>query len=158
MNRAEFIAYVEGGQKALRRFLTAVCCGDSQLADDIAQETLIKAWLACDSFRHEAEFSSWVRKIAFNTFLNHRRSASHTADIEESRNVASTARADDAFKYQGLYDALSKLTPRERTSIALHYLDGYSVKEIADIEGSTVDAVKQHLARGRRHLQELLTE
>ena len=48
MNREQFISHIEDCQKPLRRFLTALCCGDSQLADDIAQEALIKAYLSSE--------------------------------------------------------------------------------------------------------------
>ena len=50
MTREQFTAHVEATQKAFRRFLVALCCGDSALADDIAQESYIKAYLSCDSF------------------------------------------------------------------------------------------------------------
>ena len=73
MNREQFISHTEGAQRELRRFLTALCCGDRQLADDIAQESLIKAYLSCEGFREEAKFSSWIFRIAYTTFLNPRR-------------------------------------------------------------------------------------
>ena len=56
MTRDEFEAYVKSSQKGLRRFLTALCCGDSQLADDIAQDTYIKANPSCSRMAAD-EFS-----------------------------------------------------------------------------------------------------
>lgn len=156
MNREEFISYVEDCQGSLRRFLTALCCGDSYTADDIAQETLIKAWLSCDDFRCDSSFDTWVRRIAYNTFLNHRRSLRPHDDLSQTIAVESRNRADDAFNYQALYDALGRLSEKERTSVALYYLDGYAIQEIADIEGVSADAVKQHLSRGRTHLRRLI--
>lgn len=50
MTREEFIAKVECCQKAFRRFLAALCCGDTSLADDIAQESFIKAYLSCTTY------------------------------------------------------------------------------------------------------------
>lgn len=158
MTREEFIAYAEGSQRALRRFLTALCCGDSSLADDIAQETLIKAWLSSDGFRNESSFDTWVRRIAYNTFLNHRRSAatSSSVQIDEAYGMTSGEQADGAFRYQELYQALARLNAKERTSLLLHYLDGYSVKEIAGIQCISENAVKQHLSRGRSNLRTIL--
>ena len=49
MTREQYISVVESTQRELRRFLVALCCGDAQLADDIAQETLIKAFIARDT-------------------------------------------------------------------------------------------------------------
>lgn len=158
MNRQQFISYVERTSEALRRFLVALCCGDTQLADDIAQETLIKAWLSCDGFREDSSFATWVRRIAYNTYLNHRRTACEAArfDTREVEAMAAPDSADSAFRYQALYAALARLTSKERTSIILHYLEGYSLKEIAEIEDTTPEAVKQHLSRGRTHLRHLL--
>lgn len=49
MTRQEFISQVESSQAAFRRFLVALCCGDSFLADDIAQDAYLKAYLSIDS-------------------------------------------------------------------------------------------------------------
>ena len=49
MNRNEFVRNVESCQKQVRRFLTALCCGDSTMADDIAQDSFVKAYLSCDN-------------------------------------------------------------------------------------------------------------
>lgn len=156
MTREEFITHVEGAQRALRRFLTALCCGDSQLADDLAQETLIKAYLSSDSFVKRDKFNSWIFTIAHNTFINSRRSLRQTEDYDEARQVASHDAADDAFRYQSLYAALTRLAAHERTAILLYYLENYSINEIADIVGVSVDAVRQQLSRGRKHLRSLL--
>ncbi len=156
MTREEFIKHAEGTQRALRRFLTALCCGDSQLADDLAQETLVKAYLSSDSFVNSGKFNSWIFTIAYNTFINSRRSRRVTVDYDEARTVASGDHADGAFRYQDLYRALNRLAPHERTAILLFYLENYNVGEIADITGCSADAVRQHLSRGRKHLRSIL--
>ena len=155
MNQAEFIEAVKGCQESLRRYLTALCCGDSMAADDIAQDALVKAWLALDSFRGDSTFATWVRRIAFNSFMNYRRKPD-AHSLDEVAEMAAASAADDSFRYQELYNALSKLTPRERSSVVLFYLEGYSIKEISKIEDSTEGAIKQHLSRGREHLRKLL--
>lgn len=157
MDRSEFIAYVESNQKALRRFLTALCCGDSILADDIAQETYMKAYMSADSFRGDARFSSWVYRIAYNTFISYRRSLRPYSDVSEAAAVASDDSADSGFRYQPLYAALDRLNERERTAVLLFYIEGYSVKEISAIVEASEDAVKQHLSRARKHLKTLLS-
>lgn len=156
MTREQFINHAEGCQRALRRFLTALCCGDASLADDLAQETLLKAWLSADSFRADAAFSTWIHRIAYNTFINHRRKHSLQENISEAADLPSGSQADDSFRYQALYAALARLTAKERTSILLYYLQGYSIKEIAEIEDTSESAVKQHLSRGRDHLRTIL--
>ena len=155
MTKNEFISNVESSQKAVRRFLTALCCGDSFLADDLAQDTYMKAYLACDDF-HGGKFSSWVYRIAYNTFLSHCRCAKPTESITEAENKFGTDDADVQFRYQGLYLALDKLSEKERGAILLFYMEGYGVKEIAEITGSNLEAVRQQLSRGRQHLKALL--
>ena len=74
MNKQQFISHVESNQKAVRRFLTALCCGDTALADDLAQDTFVKAYLSSDSFREDSKFTTWIYRIAYNTFVSNRRS------------------------------------------------------------------------------------
>ena len=156
MNRQQFVKHVESTQRPLRRFLTALCCGDSPLADDIAQDAYIKAYLSCEEIRDENKFSAWIFRIAYNSFISHCRSRKPTADIDEAIQLKGSDRADSSFRYQELYTALDKLSEKERTSILLFYLQGYSIKEIAEIIESSPEAVKQQLSRGRNHLRDLL--
>lgn len=156
MTREQFISHVEGTQKAFRRFLVALCCGESALADDIAQESYIKAYLSCDSFRDTDKFNAWIFRIGYTTFINHKRSEKIFTDYDQAEDIASSATSDSQFRYQDLYSALNKISGKERTSVLLHYMEGYSIKEIAEIVGSSQDAVKQHLSRGRNHLRSLL--
>lgn len=156
MTREQFITQVEATQKAFRCFLVALCCGDKVLADDIAQESYIKAYLSCENLTNAERFKTWLHTIGYNTFLNHKRAERFTVDYEAARDIRSHDDADASFAYQGLYSALQQLPPRERNSVLLFYMEGYSVKEIALIEDTTQDAVKQHLSRGRKHLRSLL--
>ncbi|MDE5653067.1 MAG: RNA polymerase sigma factor [Muribaculaceae bacterium] len=157
MTREQFISHVEATQKAFRRFLVALCCGDAALADDVAQESYIKAYLSCESFSNVGKFNAWIFKIGYNTFLNHRRGERLTVGMEDVREVAASDKADSRFAYQDLYEALNRLPAKERTSVLLFYMQGYSIKEIAEIEDTSQDAVKQHLSRGRAHLRGLLS-
>lgn len=120
MDRGRFIQYVESNQRELRRFLTALCCGDSALADDLAQETLVKAYLACDSFREECRFTSWIYRIAYNTFVSNRRSRTLSEPLSEAACMASGERADSTLEYDHLYKALDLLSAKERSAILLH--------------------------------------
>lgn len=157
MNRQEFVRLVEGSQVSLRRFLASLCSGDVELAEDIAQEVYIKAFLACDSLSAEENFNAWVTKIAYNTFLNNVRRQRINLPIEDARGNESDLKADSVFKYENLYQALSQLPLRDRTAITLFYLEGYSTKEISKIIDIKEDAVRQILVRGRRRLKILIS-
>ena len=119
MNREEYISLVKSSEKGIRRFLTALCCGDTQLADDIAQDAFVKAYLAMDSCKDSQKFRSWIFRIAYNTFLNQRRSQRVFSDYDDALNMMAETRSDDTFKYQALYQALAKIPSHERTTILL---------------------------------------
>lgn len=157
MTREQFISHVEATQKAFRRFLVALCCGDTVLADDVAQESYIKAYLSCDSFFNIEKFNAWIFKIGYNTFINHKRSERLSVGIEDAKEITAHESADSSFAYQDLYEALNRIPAKERTSVLLFYMQGYSIKEIAEIQETSQDAVKQHLSRGRTHLRGLLS-
>ena len=70
--------------------------------------------------------------------------------------LSSSNSADGAFRYQELYAALDRLPSKERSAILLFYLEGYAIKEIAEIIDASQDAVKQQLSRGRTHLRTLM--
>ncbi|MDE5663610.1 MAG: RNA polymerase sigma factor [Muribaculaceae bacterium] len=156
MTRELFVAHVEGTQKALRRFLVALCCGDTQRADDLAQETFVKAYLSCDGFNSPEKFNAWIFRIAYNTFLNSQRSRRCHVAVDEAYSLEAAECADGAFRYQELYAALGQLSESERMSVLLYYMEEYSVKEISEVTGAGTDAVRQHLSRARRRLRGIL--
>ena len=156
MTREQFIVQVKNHEKSLRRFLMALCCGDSMLADDIAQESFMKAYMSMATLENPDSFRYWLFRIAHNTFLTHRRSHKLTVDYEEANVICSETESDSAFRYQHLHQALERLPFKVRTSVLLYYMEGYNVKETAEIIDSSQDAVRQHLTRGRKLLKELL--
>lgn len=158
MTSEQFIANVESTQKAFRRFLLALCGGNGQLADDVAQESYVKAYLASDSLSQSDKFTSWLFRIGYTTFINHRRSEKIFSDYDDAKHVMTDDDADRNFRYQELYAALNRLSDKERMSVLLFYMENYSIKEIAEIEDASESAVRQHLSRGRQHLRSLLTE
>ncbi|MBD5171561.1 MAG: RNA polymerase sigma factor [Bacteroidales bacterium] len=158
MTRDRFIAQVELHRKAFRRFLAGLCCGDTHLADDLAQEAFVKAYLSCEGLEDTAKFKSWLYRIGINTFLTDRRHYRQTVGYDQVAEHSADNHADDTFRYQELYQALDRLPDRERTSILLYYLEGYPVKDIATMVGVSEDAVRQHLSRGRSHLRNLMTK
>lgn len=158
MTRSEFVVEVECCQEDLRRFLTALCCGDMVTADDLAQDTLMKAYMALGSFRGQSRFRTWIYRIAYTTFISSRRVVRPLEPIDAAASVAGASRADDAFRNQALYAALQRLSEKERSAILLYYMQGYAIGEITVITGDSEAAVKQQLSRGRSHLKDLLSE
>lgn len=159
MTRERFIELIEKEQEALRRFLLALCCGNRQEAEDIAQDTFIKAYVASPSFVEKFKFTTWLFKIAYNTFLDKaKRAGGYNIGLEERevKSVLSHECSDGSFEYEGLYSALSSIPLKERTSILLFYIGGYSVRETASIMNCSSGAVRVLLSRGRKRMRKLL--
>lgn len=153
MTREQFIALVKREQEALRGFLLALCCGNRDDADDIAQDALVKAYLASSDYRDQCKFRSWLFKIAHNTFLTYVSNLRTHDPIYAADEKLSNATADAAFEHQDLYLALRTLPPKERSAIVMFYMNGYQIKEIARITDQSEDAVKKQLSRGRDQLK-----
>ncbi len=155
MTREQFIDMVRSEQKGLRRFLLTLCAGDRMTADDIAQESLMKAYLALNRYDERQKAKLWLMKIAYNTFLNHQvQSSRHRfEDMDAAAMMSSQQSSDESFRYQELLQAMALLPDSERTTLILHYFEGYKVEEIAQITNCTDAAVKKRLQRGREELK-----
>ena len=159
MSPERFIDLVRAEQESLRRFLLALCGGDSQEADDIAQDALVRAYVASGSFLGLSKFSTWLFRIAYNCYIDRCRKVKPEtikADSPQALNVPATDETDAAFKYQQLYQALERLPEIEKAAIILHYFEDRSIKEIASILQIPLSTVKYHLSIGRNHLKSLL--
>ena len=74
MTKEQFIELITKEQESLRRFLRGLCSGDGFLADDLAQEALLKAYLSFERFEGRSRFSTWLFRIAFNCWYEDRKS------------------------------------------------------------------------------------
>ena len=162
MTKEQFIEMIAQEQESLRRFLRGLCSGDGFLADDIAQEALLKAYLSFERFEGRARFSTWLFRIAFNCWYDSRKRAGKESewlsleagppgetDVQESD-------IDIRYEYQQLHMAIGGLPLQEQTVILLFYMEEKSIKEIEMITGMPSGTIRSHLSRGRRHLKEYL--
>jgi RNA polymerase sigma-70 factor (ECF subfamily) len=120
---------------------------DREVASDAVAEAFAQA-LRRGSDLHSPE--RWVWRAAFKIAAG---------ELKRRRNEGGSltdARYEVADETAELLVALPRLSPKQRASIILHYHAGYSLKEVADIIGSTPAAVGVHLHRGRKRLRELL--
>ena len=156
MTREQFIAEISILQEPLRRFLLGMCHGDAFMADDIAQETLLKAYLHYGSFQGRSSFSTWLLRIGYNCFCNHiGKKILATESITEKENLISSE--DEYGKDNSeLYAAIDGLPASEKAAVLLFYMEDYSTKEIAEILGMPSVTVRSHLHRARRHLKKIL--
>lgn len=159
MTREQFILFVKQEQESLRRFLLALCCGHSDNADDIAQETFVKAYVSMADYDEQGRGALWLRRIAYTTFLNFQKAQKlrTAASLSESLSIPSADNADISFRNQELHRALAFLNESERTSIVMHYIEGYKINEIAEVTHQSESAIKKQLQRGREELKKRIS-
>ena len=152
-NKRAFDALLRKYQSQVRRFLLGLTVGDSQLADDLAQETFIKAYMNIGKFRGLSSFSTWIMRIAYNTHYDYRRTHHQTEDADTPAVAARSGgtTADCALGID-ILNALATLKPEERTCIMLQLIEGQPIDKIASITGMTSGTVKSHLHRGKEKL------
>ena len=157
MTQERFIDLVRVEQEPLRRFLLALCNGNAALADDIAQDALVRAYVASGSFLGLSKFSTWLFRIAYNCYIDHHRKVRlEEAPVEAAIAVPADDASDASFRYQQLYQALEKLPEKEKAAIALFYFEDLSIKEIAGILNIPQGTVKYNLSMGRTHLKQYI--
>ena len=145
-------------QSSVRRFFLNQTIGDRQLSDDLAQDTFIKAYTHIGQFRISSSFSTWLYRIAYNVFLDYVRRNRPSDDINTVSVAYHNAEKTDTSLRLDIYDALALLGEKERVSVTLQLIDGYSIKEIARITGMTEGTVKSHLFRGKKRLAKYLKQ
>ena len=155
MTQERFISLVRPQQESLRRFLLALCSGNAALADDIAQDALVRAYVASSSFLGLSKFSTWLFRIAYNCYIDHcRKARPEEVPVDEALPIQADDTADRAFRYQQLYQAMDRLPQKEKAAIALFYFEDRSIKEMAAILQMPQGTVKYHLSMGRQHLKQ----
>lgn len=156
MTRERFISEVRGCQGPLRRFLASLCSGNTALADDLAQEALVKAYVKSDAF--SGNFKAWVFRIAYNCFIDHtRRTPLASEDIESpeaGRIINTVATEEAAFRRDEVQRALALIPEKERTAIVLHYFEDMPAKDIAAVMRAPIGTVLYWLSSGRKHLKQ----
>ncbi len=148
---------------------------DRELAEDLAQETFVKALNAIESYRPEFKFSSWIFKIANNAAIDHlRRRELDTLSLEGSPQ-AETPEAIEATALQigdrqesaldevearelggQIEAAIAQLRPEYRSCILLRHVEGRAYEEIAEILNLPLGTVKTYIHRARNELRQAL--
>jgi RNA polymerase sigma-70 factor (ECF subfamily) len=147
-------------QSAVRAFLTRMLRGDRHQADDLAQETFLKAWQKLRTFRSEARFSTWLLGIAFNEFRMACRGQKEFAleDLCESEAPQeSIVAATDSGLRMDLAEALNSLHAAERAAIILCCQNGLSHEEAARVLECPLGTVKTNVLRGKENLRQRLS-
>lgn len=161
----------EGLVRTYERPIYALCrrfTGDHASADDLAQETFIKAWSALSRFDEAQPLYPWLRRIAVNGSLNalrdRRRMTSLDARPADTGPAADPGTGDPEAAAEGadlerhLRAALATLPAEQRAVFVLRHDEGLGYEEIAGALDLPVGTVMSRLARARGRLQELLAD
>ncbi|NNF56360.1 MAG: RNA polymerase sigma factor [Acidimicrobiales bacterium] len=153
----------EHGEAIYRVALSVV--RDAALAEDVAQDTLVKAWLALPNFRGDSSVKSWVLRIAHNTAISTlrlRRSVlTDPFSMPEQPQPAGTSverRVENSAAMGDFVAELGKLDDLSRSVVVLREVEGLPYDEIAQILDIPLSTVKTRLMRARRRLGTALEE
>jgi len=164
--RAAFAALVDAYAKPIFN-LAFRMTGNRQDADDLAQETFLRAYQKLKRFDPEKKFFTWLYAIALNIIRNHLKSSpERTARIAEMAHPPSDpvdpANPEGLFldreKAQLLEICLQKLPSELKEAVVLRYYQDLSFDEIATITDASVSAVKMRAYRGLERLRALMSE
>lgn len=161
-DRHAFDQLVKQHQSTLRYSLRQWTCWDEALADDLSQETFLRAYQSLAKFRFESSFSTWLYRIAYRLFLDHQKSAtSRHLEYTDDAGQDETGQADNHEQeelHRDLARAMQVLSADQRAAIHLHLHRQYSHQEISDIMDIPLGTVKTHINRGRQLLAEALED
>ena len=130
-------------------------CGEPEMSDDLTQDVFTKAYKALGTLTKDHKVLPWLYRIAQNTAIDHLRRKRRFAWLRVSKL---TGTADEPTmpdrhaavpEQQHIRAVLATLAPEQATALLLHALEGYSYREIAEIQGSTLAAVRSRIARAR---------
>ncbi|MCP4048961.1 MAG: sigma-70 family RNA polymerase sigma factor [Gammaproteobacteria bacterium] len=135
----------------MRRF-----CGDSTLADDLAQQVFLRVWLKIRTLREAKAFPAWLKKLSVSIWLQYLRKNDALRHAGEMVEIESEE-ADANGMGMDLDQALATLPDTVRLSIVLSYHEGMSHREIAELLDIPLGTVKSHINRGTQRLQQILS-
>jgi RNA polymerase sigma-70 factor (ECF subfamily) len=143
--------------------------GDRAEAEDLAQETFVRAYRGLPGYKPQHPFGAWIYRIAVNVCLTYRQrhgSAASESLSEETEAILYDNISDDSIALADLAErrevqatvqqAILSLPPMYRAVVVLYHLEGRSYEEIADLLHVPLNTVRTHLHRGRALLREKL--
>lgn len=142
----------------LRAFAIALC-GNRTLADDLVQETMVKAWNKLDSFEEGTNLLAWLFRILRNTYYSElRKRRNETAHVNgiPVENLAARAEQPGHVELREFQDALSHLPDERREALILVGAVGLSYEEAAGICGCAPGTVKSRVSRARAEMAGIL--
>lgn len=154
----------EGDEKAISELVTQTqdrmyrfcmyLCANPSLAQDICQDAYVKALENLKKLKNKQAFISWMYRIIRNLFLDHLKAADNKEKINIETMNLEDATGKDPDLIAGVWETLLKMSPKDRFSLLLVDMEGYSYGEAAEIIGISEDALRSRLHRARKDFLE----
>lgn len=150
-------ALVKTHQGQIRAFLRRLT-RNSALADDLAQDTFLRAFQNMDKIQDGTKAKSWLFQIAYRIFLDHIRKAKRRQGLaDENMPIDDDTAESPAGMKMDIEQAMNSLTPEQRAAVMLCLSYGMSHSEAAKALGQPLGTVKSHVARGKHKLRAFLS-
>lgn len=128
-------------------------CGSRQDAEDLTQQTFVKVWSSLNSFAGRSAFSTWLYRIAHNTFIDWKRSNADSVQSHSDQwwqecvdhNPGPFANIAERQLAMWLYEVVEQLDEDKRYAVHLHYYEGLSLRETARVLGIATSTLKYRL-------------
>ena len=162
MTNSEFTDLLKPHYNDAVNYCRALCSGSTKAeAEDILQQSLLKAFEKIDSLKNEEKFRSWFFQIITRCFYNAVRKPfwSRFVSLNSEKSEAAFTIFEDSFfeENQLLIGALSKLEKKERAALLLFEIGGFSIKEITRMQNEKSEStIKSRLSRSRKKLKEFM--
>ncbi|ABC64138.1 sigma-70 family RNA polymerase sigma factor [Erythrobacter litoralis] len=144
----------------LRAFARGLC-GRPDMADDLVQEALMKAWAAQERFEPGTSMRAWTFVILRNAYLTDMRRNRFRGEYDEGvaeRILTAPAGQEEPIHLSDMHRALLTLPPERREALLLVGAGGFSYEEAADICGCAIGTIKSRVGRARSALNDMLKE
>jgi RNA polymerase sigma factor (sigma-70 family) len=140
-------------------------CGNHEEAEEIAQDSFLKAYRSLQGFKMKSSFATWLYRIVYNTSVSHVRTRKQTVlsldDFPADStnfigNSSSEEEGETEYRSSLINFALQKLTEEERALISLYYYEEMSIEEISEVTGINKPNIKVKLFRARHKMSEII--
>ena len=153
-NRDAFAEIVQRRQAWIRNLMRR-CCRNEALADDLSQQLFMQAWRSIPQLHDPARLGSWLKRMAINAWLQHKRRGDPLREAHENGDNEAAQQATPGIGLD-LDRALSTLAEDVRLCIVLAYHEQMTHAEIAEFTGFPLGTIKSHIRRGSQKLRQEL--
>ena len=154
MDKETFIALAQEAELTCYRVAKSILHRGNDV-EDAVQEALLKAYEKRNTLKDRRYFQTWLVRIVINESYGILRKHKKNEALEEKATMTAS---EGEESYSELYEALKHLPPKIRLTIVLHYIEGYSTKEIKEILKIPQGTVKSRLSKGRKLLKDVLKD